>query len=223
MKDLEGEIWKDIQGYEGLYQISNKGRVKSLHYKVGNKEEILKPHSRKEYYAIGLFKNGKQHHYGIHRLVAIAFIPNPNNLPIVNHKDINQHNNCVENLEWCTAQYNSTYADAIEKRVKKMSGKKHFFYGKKHSDEFKRKVSNALKKYYKNNPNPMLGKKGALSPSSKKVVQLSKEGDFIKEWDSIIDVERSIKIECRNISAVCRGKRKTCGGYKWMFSNIYYM
>lgn len=104
-----------------------------------------------------------------------------------------------------------------------MSGKKHFFYGKKHSDEFKRKVSNALKKYYKNNPNPMLGKKGALSPSSKKVVQLSKEGDFIKEWDSIIDVERSIKIECRNISAVCRGKRKTCGGYKWMFSNIYYM
>ena len=106
---MSEEIWKDIEGYEGLYQVSNWGRVKSLHF---NKEKIMKATKGTKYYKINLFKNKKQTTYLIHRLVAKAFIPNPNNLPEINHKDeknlknSNECNNNIENLEWVTAQEN---------------------------------------------------------------------------------------------------------------------
>lgn len=107
------EIWKDVVGFEGLYMVSNYGRVKNC--RTG---KIMKPFERKGYLRIGLTKNHKQIKYPVHRLVAMAFIPNPNNLPFVNHKDENKFNNCVDNLEWCTAQYNNTYGNRIEKYVK---------------------------------------------------------------------------------------------------------
>ena len=100
------EIWKEITGYEGKYQISNLGKVKSL---VGN-SKILKPELRTGYYSVSLMKNRKRKKHRIHRLVAIAFIPNPDNLPTINHKDENKLNNYVDNLEWCTAKYNSHYS-----------------------------------------------------------------------------------------------------------------
>ena len=107
------EIWKDIPGYEGLYQISNLGNVKSLPRKVNKRkcEEIIKVPtiSNKGYYRISLCKNGKIKYYAIHRLVAEAFISNHNNLPCVNHKDCNKQNNNVDNLEWCTYSYNNMY------------------------------------------------------------------------------------------------------------------
>lgn len=114
------EIWKDIVGYEGLYQVSNLGRVKSLgNGKTHNsKERILK--ARKEtngYLRITLTKDGKQKKYTIHRLVATAFIPNPDNLPIVNHKDEDKLNNRIENLEWCDAKYNINYGTHIQRQV----------------------------------------------------------------------------------------------------------
>lgn len=105
------EIWKPVNGYEGKYWISNLGRIK-------NKTKILKPALKKEYimskggyYQISL-SNGKKYDSStklIHRLVAEAFIPNPDNLPQVNHIDHNPLNNCVENLEWCSAKYNSNH------------------------------------------------------------------------------------------------------------------
>ena len=111
------EIWKDIKGFEGKYQVSNLGNVKSLPkytYSKGypqlRKEKILKPAKtgkHRNYLAVGL-NDGK--HYKVHRLVADAFIPNPNNYPQVNHKDENPLNNCVDNLEWCTNQYNTKYS-----------------------------------------------------------------------------------------------------------------
>lgn len=89
------EEWKDIKGYEGLYQISNKGRVRSTRNNI-----ILKPIiSDKGYYRVDLSKNGNKDRVRIHRLVAQAFIPNPNNYPVINHKDENKSNNCVSNLE----------------------------------------------------------------------------------------------------------------------------
>lgn len=96
------EIWKDIAGYEG-YQISNHGRVKS-HYKTAR---ILKPYLNTDGY---LNIDIKKKQYKVHRLVAEAFIPNPENLPQVNHKDENKTNNNVTNLEWCTAEYNINYS-----------------------------------------------------------------------------------------------------------------
>ena len=105
------EEWKDIKGYEGIYQISNKGRVKSLNYKRTGKEKILKLSSDTNgYKKITLFKNSKRKTYSIHKLVAEAFLPNPDNLPVVNHKDENKLNNNVENLEWCTQEYNVKYS-----------------------------------------------------------------------------------------------------------------
>ena len=105
------EEWKDIKGYEGLYQISNKGRVKSLGNNKTRKEKIRDGKiGNRGYKKISLCKNGKEKKYSIHRLVAEAFLPNPDNLPVVNHKDENKLNNNVENLEWCTQAYNVNYS-----------------------------------------------------------------------------------------------------------------
>lgn len=107
---MNKEIWKDISGYEGLYQVSNLGRVKSLENRSNHKKEkILASHIRNQYYGVTLYKDSHYKNYTIHRLVAEAFIPNPDNLPEVNHKDENKLNNYVDNLEWCTRQYNNTY------------------------------------------------------------------------------------------------------------------
>lgn len=110
------EIWKDVNGYEGLYQISNLGRVKSFRAstKYGSPDEmILKPSLiNSGYGVVTLYGNGKRRKYQVHRLVATEFVKNPNNFPCINHKDENKLNNCVDNLEWCTYQYNNNYGTA---------------------------------------------------------------------------------------------------------------
>lgn len=104
------EVFKDIPGYEGKYQVSNLGRVKSLDYNKTGKERILKLRQNNSgYLYVILCKNGKLKNYLVHRLVATTFIENPDNLPCVNHKDLNRHNNKVSNLEFCTYYYNNTY------------------------------------------------------------------------------------------------------------------
>lgn len=110
---MSNEIWKDIVGYEGLYQVSNLGRIKSLRF---NKEKILKPTiSSKGYLRVDLIKNQKRKTKYIHRIVLENFIPNVNNFPEINHKDENKTNNSVENLEWCTSQYNCHYGTRIKR------------------------------------------------------------------------------------------------------------
>ena len=134
---MNTEIWKDIENFEGLYQISNLGRVRSVDRVV----HILDPKSNREYnrhfpecikstnldtkgyVMVTLKKDGKTSRYRIHRLVAKAFIPNPNNLPQVNHKDENKENNCMSNLEWCTNDYNGTYGTRILRISEKRRGK----------------------------------------------------------------------------------------------------
>lgn len=111
MEDKINEIWKNIDGYEGLYQISNLGRVKSLGNEKNRKERILKLTKNKKtgYLQVGLHKEGKAKRINVHRLVASAFIENPNNLPFINHIDEDKTNNSVSNLEWCDAKYNNNY------------------------------------------------------------------------------------------------------------------
>lgn len=121
---LPKQIWKDIPGYEGKYQVSNTGKVRSLNYNNTGKTEVLKPCiSNMGYKLINLWKNGKGKNYLIHRLVALAFIPNPNNYPMINHKDENPKNNAVWNLEWCTPQYNINYGTRNERASNSMKGK----------------------------------------------------------------------------------------------------
>lgn len=106
------EEWQDIAGYEGLYQVSNLGRVKSLNYKRTGKEIILVPGNCRGYLFVTLYKNGKVKSYYLHRLVGQAFLENPDNSPEVNHIDQNKQNNCISNLEWCSSKYNNRYSNA---------------------------------------------------------------------------------------------------------------
>ena len=106
---MENEIWKDVVGYEGLYMVSSLGRVKS----IKSVEKIRIPQRRNKnglYFAIDFYKNAKQKNIQIHRLVAIAFLPNPENKKCVNHIDNNPSNNCVSNLEWATYKENVNHA-----------------------------------------------------------------------------------------------------------------
>ena len=116
------EIWKDILGYEGLYQVSNYGRIKSFNYRNTGKEKMLslKP-NKNGYIRIGLTKDGKRKMFQVHQLVAQTFLENPNNYSQINHKDENKINNNAENLEWCTPKYNSNYGTRNERASKTLS------------------------------------------------------------------------------------------------------
>ena len=127
---LVSELWKDIKGFEGSYQVSTKGNVRSLDRWVTEKTGIKKfIHGKMEvlhnqykdgrgYYKVSLHKDGKEKKLLVHRLVAIAFIPNPNNLPEVNHIDEDKHNNDVNNLEWCTRLENIHHGTGLERCIK---------------------------------------------------------------------------------------------------------
>lgn len=117
------EIWKNAVGYEGLYEVSNLGRVRSVdrYDSLGHFREsiILRQHlDHNGYKFVALFKDGKRKSIKIHRIVAMAFIPNPNNLPQVNHIDENKINNNVDNLEWCDCKYNCNYGTRNERTAK---------------------------------------------------------------------------------------------------------
>ena len=174
---MTDEIWCPIKGYEGLYEVSDKGRVRSIKF---GKERILKPgRNNKGYLLVGLRKNGEKKTYKVHRLVAKTFTPNPDNLPEVNHKDENKENNSVHNLEWCDRKYNCNYGTRNERVSDKMTN-------------------------------------GKLS---KLVLQYSLDWKFIKEWQSLHDVERNLGYSSGNISGCCTGRRKSAYNFIWKFKD----
>lgn len=118
------EVWKPIEGYEGLYEVSDIGRVRS----VFNGTMLLTPDKARGYLRVTLFKNGVRNRRQVHRLVAEAFIPNPYDKPVINHIDENKSNNRVSNLEWCTPKENCNYGNrnkkiscGVSKPVKQLS------------------------------------------------------------------------------------------------------
>ena len=173
------EEWKYIYsvgtGYE--YQVSNLGRVRKID---GYTETIVNQRINKDGYCIVYI--GKNLYY-VHRLVANCFIENPFSYNVVNHKDENKTNNCVDNLEWCTQWYNCNYGD----RNKKIS------IGNKKS------------------------KQNKVIRLQKQILQYDKTGAFIKEFKSLKDAAAELKICYSSISAACRGKAKTAGGFIWKF------
>ena len=230
------EIWKDIviekngvsYDFSGKYQVSNMGRVKSLIDNHGKyREHILKPRLNKEnkYLQVRLFKGSKGKEFTVHRLVANAFIPNPNNLPIVNHKDENPSNNCVDNLEWCTNEYNLNYGTSRERlsEAKKgdknpmygRTGDKHPMYGKHHTEEWKQRQSEKMKGKGKGIKQPNIA--GSKHGRARKVVCIETGHVFgcIKhaaEW---------CKRDAASIRMCCKGKQKTCAGYHWKYLEDY--
>ncbi len=191
------EIWKDIEGYEGLYQVSNLGRVKSLeryqqnHSKLQKVEEKIKIIHIKSngYQFVQLYKNNIMKNLHIHRLVAQAFIPNPDNKPQINHIDGNKLNNNVTNLEWCTNSENGKHAYKLGLNR----------YTKRRQDA----TIEANKKY-----------------KSKPIDQLDLQGNYIRTWLNAHEASRQLGIDRSTISQCCRGSRrnKTAGGYKWRFA-----
>ena len=187
------EIWKDIEYYEGIYQVSNLGNIRSLTRKVKtfngfrtSKGQILKPIKTKNGYCrIDLRLNQKHNYFLIHRLVAQTFIPNPNNYPCINHKDNNPLNNNVNNLEWCTQSYNVKYS------------------------------------YTNGNAKPTSGcfKKGCIPYNLKKVSQYDKEGNLINTYDSVKLAAKSIKQTPTSIFNCLAGRTKYTAGCIWRYAD----
>lgn len=181
---MMNEIWKDIKDYPN-YMVSNLGNVKNI--KTG---KILKNRKNtKAYLYVGLCKNGKVKQYLVHRLVAEHFIPNPDNLPQIDHINTNKIDNRVENLRWVTAKENNNNPLTLNKMKIAKTG----------------------------NLNPMYGITGANNSRSIVVLQFTKDGELIKKWNSAMDVQRELGIEHSNISRCCKGKLKSVGGYIWRY------
>ena len=118
------EVWKAVKDFEGLYEVSDKGNVRTLKWYGGSKVKLLSQVENKRGYRQVNLCNGKGNMRYVHRLVAEAFIPNPNNLPCINHKDENPRNNCVENLEWCDQKYNCNYGHHNERNSASHKGQR---------------------------------------------------------------------------------------------------
>lgn len=189
------EIWKEIKGFEKLYEVSTFGRIKRLPKKVHNnglknknkyfisKEKIIKTSNiSKGYKGVTLTKDKKRYPKKVHRLVAEAFIPNPENKSQVNHKDGNKANNKIDNLEWCTNKENVIHA-------------------------YKLGLNSILK----------------LTEAKKKpIILINDKNNKIKEYNSIKEAAQELNLYNSNISKVCNGKLKHTGGYAFIFRKDFY-
>ena len=201
---MQEEVWKPIKGWEGFYQVSNLGRVKSIdrfvkrgEKKMHVKELVLKNTlDSKGYYMVALcdMERGVNKKVPIHRIVAEAFIENPSNKPQIDHINTVKTDNRVENLRWVTCKENANNPITLE-RVR-VNG---------HGAVVAKKNMETRKKHKKYNA-PM------------EVFQYSIEGDFISSYESIAEAERVTGIQ--NIKKVVHGKRVTAGGYKWYNKRI---
>ena len=183
------EIWKDIENYEGKYQVSDLGRVRSLerdiYYQNGTihhlKEKMLVQRIDKYgYMRVNLYLNGKIKTILTHRLVAEAFIPNPENKPQINHRDEVKTNNVVENLEWCSAQENVNYGTRTARAVQ-------------------------------NHKYPKLGN----HPKAKAIFC----EELNKEFDCITSAGKELGVNINCIVGACKGKLKTAGGFHWRYAD----
>ena len=221
----------------GLYQVSNYGNVKSLKRNIILKFNIN--NTGRPY--INLNKNAKSKSKMIHRLVAEAFIPNPNNLPEINHKDENPLNNNVNNLEWCTRKYNINYGTRKQRIIQKqykpilqydLDGNfiKKWNSIKEAQEFYKTNVISQCCKHKKSfnsckgfqwkyeNDNIIIGKRKQIGQWSKKQInQYDLNKNYITTWDSITEAANKLNIFPQNIGDCCRNKVKTAGGYIWEY------
>lgn len=197
---LGDEEWRDVVGYEGLYLVSNYGRVRSLNrivnitssnrnqgYKARRNGRILTSYIRRGYQTLFLSRDGKARLKPVHRLVAMAFLSNPLNKSTVNHIDGNKQNNHVSNLEWATYSENEL-----------------------HSYKVLGKTPNKTR----------LGKFGKESYNHRIIHQLSNDGAILATYESRGEATRKTGISSGCIWMAMNGKRKTAGGFRWAYADI---
>lgn len=177
--EYTNEEWRDIPGCEGVYMVSNYGRVKRLPLGPYRQTHNNIRHLAKKngYLSVNLSLNNKVKWVLVHRLVALAFIPNPYHLPCVNHKDEDGTNNRVENLEWCSYKYNANYGTAIDRQ----------------------------RESRKSNPNDYISRKAVGEMNSKAVRQLTWDGKPIAEYKSLTDASIATGVHIGTIVRHCKG------------------
>lgn len=192
---MEEEIWRPVEGFEGMYEVSNLGRVRGLDRIVGSnnsasgfrkwKGRIIAPDIMKDgYYKIGLHKDGKKHLKALQRVVAQAFVPGrTEEKKIVNHIDCNPANNRADNLEWCTYAYNSTYAGAKEKAwATRMA-------------------------------------KGSRYPNPPKAVEAWRDGKLVARFASLREAGAFCNRTPTSIMYCCKGVTKQAAGFEWRYAD----
>lgn len=199
------EVWKDIQGYEGLYQVSNLGVVRSLDTMGENGRKYkgvtkVGHDNGRGYLTVNFKVKGKQKNFYVHRLVAQQFIPNPDNKPEVNHIDGNKYNNLVDNLEWSTRLENVRHAfrTGLNKSYERTED-----WRKRNSEHRKGKFT------------------GDKNPRARAVVQLDKKTmKFIAEYGCAMDGAKVMgRDNCGNIISCCQNRINSIYGYKWMYKD----
>lgn len=175
------ETWRHVIGYEGLYEVSNTGKIRSL---FRYKKELKRIITKNGYERVQLFKNKVGTWLAVHRIVAEAFCEHPADCNIVNHKDECKTNNNANNLEWVTSVYNNVYGTRLKRMVE-------------NTDYSKRCINN----------------ENQIKACSKPISQYTKEGVFIRDWNSASECHRATGIDIAHIREVCLGRRKTAKGY----------
>ena len=211
----EKEVWKPIRNYEGLYEVSNMGRVKSLERTVWvnggsykKSERILKPQKVRGYLGVSLCKDAELKRYLVHRLVGQAFMENPEGFKEINHIDEDKTNNKVENLEWCNRSYNANFGTRNQRVAEKLRGRK----------KSKESVEKRVEK--------MRGRKQSeehikkrVQKNSKPVYSINKESGLIVYWNSAKEAGRVLGIDNSSITKCCKGKLKSIKGYTFFYAD----
>lgn len=239
------EEWRPVVGYEGLYEVSDWGRVRSVLrvVKCGNGKgserifggKIIKFSYKKngKYHRYYLHKKGEKNKwFSCHRLVAEAFIPNPDNKPCIDHIDGNPENNSVYNLRWATHQENSNNPITLQRLKEANSGDRNPMYGRcgENNPNFGKHLSNEIRqKISENNAKYWLGKhfsdetrkkiSEAKQKMRKKVCQYTLDGILIKEYHSLTAAAKENGFSSGNICSCCNGKHEKMYGYKWKYSS----
>lgn len=230
--------WSAVKNYENLYEVSDLGQIRSV---ARQKNLAVNPHKDTRYLTVGLWKNNKNKTCYVHRLVAEAFIPNPDNLPQVNHIDGDRQNNNINNLEWVTHQENTKHAVSTGLRVYKnrlteiqfLDLLKQVINGKSYYDlsqqvDYKvpflsTKLKAIAKKYNLESELSEALRLQKLKRTTqhnqqqerKAVACYDKEGNLIKQYSSLKEAGRDLNIASGAISNATRGITKTCRGFTW--------
>lgn len=217
---------KPIEGYAGRYTINEHGEIYSL---LSNKYLSRCADSHGYPLVVLCTETGKRKTCKVHRLVALHFIPNPNNLPVINHIDGNKLNSLVSNLEWCTHQHNAQHA--VDMGLSSPTGREQVLTDERlaacqmaydHGIPIKELtilygVSRGAIEDYINfgTESRQLHITNGIKARSHKINQFTLDGLFIREWESMSQAARELEINQGSISNACRGRIKTAGGYRW--------